>query len=503
MTGNKSIRCGLALVVAVAATAGAGDWPGWRGPAGTGISPDRNLPLRWGTTENVRWRVPVPGPGNSSPIVWGDRVFLTQATAGGARRTLMCWDRVDGKLVWQSDVIYGEKEQTQPNNPYCSATPVTDGERVIASFGSAGLYCYDFTGRQLWYRDFGKMTHMFGNASSVILYGDLCILPFGPDDKARLIAVSKRTGATVWEAEPPQVDPSELQVLREPAGPQEPDRPGVPNSPLRPREPGRPGTPNVPDTPQEPGQPGTPRAPDSPARPLEPDSPGVPRSPDALARPAEPSGPGGPPPTGTWSTPIVVKAGGRDELVMTLPYRLAGYAPQTGNLLWWSKGIGATIYNTPVWDGTAIIAMSSGMGKGSVVAVRPGGRGDVTESHRLWQKDIAKSRTGSGVVCDGYFFAVSDNGVADCTDLRTGQIVWEQALKGSGKNSSWSSLLLADGKIYVPNQAGDVFVFRAGPQFELLATNSVGEPTNASLAASKGELFLRTDRSLWCFTNKP
>jgi outer membrane protein assembly factor BamB len=194
-----------------------------------------------------------------------------------------------------------------------------------------------------------------------------------------------------------------------------------------------------------------------------------------------------------------VKADGHDEIIMAFPYRLAAYDPKTGKLLWLSKGVGATIYNTPAWGEDTVVAMSSGMGRGSIIAVKPGGSGDVTESRRLWQMDIAKSRTGSGIIHEGHFFAVSDNGIADCVDLKTGQTVWEQPLKGSGKSSSWSSLLLADGKIYVPNQSGDVFVLRAGPQFELLATNSVGESTNASLAASDGELLMRTDNSLWCF----
>jgi outer membrane protein assembly factor BamB len=418
-------------------------------------------------------------------------------------------------VLWQSGVMYGEKEQTQPNNPYCSATPAADGERVIASFGSAGLYCYDFTGRELWHRGFGTMNHMFGNASSVILYGDLCLLPFGPDEKARLIAVNKRTGQTVWEGEPPTVDPGEQQSFAGPAvapgslgKPGEPGRPGAPNSPGRPgvpNVPGQPGAPGVPGRPNEPASPGVPRSPGSPGRPNEPGRPGTPDSPDAPGKPMEPGGSGGPPrggnPTGTWSTPIIVKAEGRDEIIMAFPYRLAAYDPKTGTRLWLSKGVGATIYNTPVCGEGIVVAMSSGMGKGSIIAVRPGGRGDVTEGRRLWHMEIARSRTGSGVICQGYFFAVSDNGIADCTDLKTGRTVWEQQLKGpGGKTSSWSSLLLADGKIYVPNQSGDVFVFRAGPRFELLATNSVGESTNASLAASNNELFMRTDRSLWCFT---
>src|ERR1041385_6108805 len=211
------------LAVATALSTTAGNWPGWRGD-GTGISSEKDLPLRWSAKEkeNVRWRVPLPGPGNSSPIVWGDRVFITQAIKSENRRTVMCFDRADGKLLWQEGVTYAEKESTQENNPYCSATPATDGERVVASFGSAGLFCYDFSGKELWHRDFGKMRHMFGNASSPVLLGDLCVFNFGPDEKARLIAVDKRTGETKWEVEPPKVDPSEQRPRGGSGGPRGP-----------------------------------------------------------------------------------------------------------------------------------------------------------------------------------------------------------------------------------------------------------------------------------------
>lgn len=180
-------------------------------------------------TVNVRWRVELPERGNSSQVVWGDRVFVAQAISGEHRRTVMCFARSDGKLLWQSGATYTDYEPTQPNNPYCSATPVTDGRRVIASFGSAGLYCYDIdSGKELWHRDLGKMSHMHGNASSPILFGELCVLNFGPDAKARLVAVNRFTGQIAWEADPPKVDPSERQ-MRGPggfAGPGGPAGPG-------------------------------------------------------------------------------------------------------------------------------------------------------------------------------------------------------------------------------------------------------------------------------------
>src|SRR5829696_8480884 len=168
------MRAGVVLLALLGASAASADnWPGWRGPGGAGVSPEKDLPLKWSATENVRWKVKLPAPGNSTPIIWGDRVFITQASdltlwppkvpenyAGGAsaggyavaeKRSVLCFRRTDGELLWQRDTVYKQPEMTHPTNPFCSASPVTDGERVIASHGSAGLVCYDFEGKQLWH----------------------------------------------------------------------------------------------------------------------------------------------------------------------------------------------------------------------------------------------------------------------------------------------------------------------------------------------------------------
>ena len=136
----------------------------------------------------------------------------------------------------------------------------------------------------------------------------------------------------------------------------------------------------------------------------------------------------------------------------------------------------------------------------SVIAVKAGGNGEIGDTDRLWRIERAKSAIGSGVIYQGHIYNISQDGMAQCLDAKTGKVVWEERLKGPGtRGSSWSSVVLADGKLYIPNQSGDVFVLRASPTYEILATNSVGEATNASLAASNGDLFLRTDKSLWCF----
>lgn len=602
---------GILLTYWTALPAAAENWPAWRGPQGSGASSEKMLPLKWSKSENVRWHVELPGPGNSSPIVWGDRVFVSQEVQDENRRTLMCFDRSNGKLLWQKGVTYTEREPTHDTNPYCAGTPATDGEHIYVCFGSPGVYAYDFDGNEVWHRDLGKLTHIFGTAVSTILVGDLCIVNFGPGENARLVALNKKSGEIVWEVKPPTVDASELV----PAG----GRFGGPGGPgggrggfgperflapqllsqadkdadqkLTPAEfaaladawfdkldvetKGQlsqeqfvAGLEKVIPPPEGFGRRGDDRGDRGdtnrgqarrgggfgPGRFI---GPGLFTALDgnkdssltrdemkatfekwagewdaeksgaitedqlrtglaaALPRPnfgGSGGGPGGPGGGrgpggfagmgGSWSTPIVIRTEGRDELIVSFPGRLVAYDPKSGKELWISKGLGGTIYTTPIWGENSIIATSSGMGGGDALAVRPGGSGDITESQRLWRLERAASQMGSGVIHEGHLFAISQDGIAVCMELKSGKTVWEKRLRGAGsRGSSWSSMLLADGKIYIPNQSGDVFVLAASPQYELLETNSVDESTNASLAASNGELFLRTDDSLWCIAN--
>jgi outer membrane protein assembly factor BamB len=193
----------LTLIGGPVLTAAAGDWPAWRGPSGQGQVADTNVPLTWSDKQNVKWKVPLEHPGNSTPIVWKNRIFLTQANKGGTVRSLLCLARADGKLLWRKDVSYADKERAWNPSWYANASPVTDGQRVVVSFASAGMYCYDLDGNELWERtDLGKWDHAFGSGSSPVLHEDLAILWCGPNEtKGRnyLLAVDKATGKTVWE----------------------------------------------------------------------------------------------------------------------------------------------------------------------------------------------------------------------------------------------------------------------------------------------------------------
>ncbi len=179
----------------------AANWPAWRGAAGDGVTSETELPMKWSATEGVKWKIALPERGNSTPVVWGDRIFVTQNI--GNRRALLCIARADGKTLWERGADWTEKEQTHGTNPFCAASAVTDGERVIAWFGSAGLWCWDFSGKELWHVDLGKQEHIWGYGASPVIHGDLCILNFGPGKRSFIVAVDKRTGKETWRFDVP------------------------------------------------------------------------------------------------------------------------------------------------------------------------------------------------------------------------------------------------------------------------------------------------------------
>ncbi len=195
----------LSCLVAFSATAD--NWPAWRGDiAGSGITKQKNLPTKWSKTENVAWRTELPNRGNSTPVVWGDKVFVTQVVEANDFRSTMCFSLKNGELLWQNGVTFSEEESTHRTNPYCSASPAIDGERVIVTYGSAGVHCYDLDGKDLWKQDLGPQKHTWGNASSPVLFEDLCILYHGPGPHARMVAMDKKTGKIRWDWKEPAWD---------------------------------------------------------------------------------------------------------------------------------------------------------------------------------------------------------------------------------------------------------------------------------------------------------
>ncbi len=204
---SPSVRVVLLVAIALCLDASvpcqAENWPAWRGPLANGECRETAVPLNWSAQSHVKWKIPLPEPGNSTPIVWGDRVFVTQATDKGKQRSLLCINRADGSTRWKKSIAYDKPEPTHDTNPFCAASPVTDGERVIVSYGSAGIASYDFEGNLQWHRDLGASHHIWGTAASPVIAGDLVFLNFGPGERTSLIAFQTHDGSEVWRADQP------------------------------------------------------------------------------------------------------------------------------------------------------------------------------------------------------------------------------------------------------------------------------------------------------------
>ncbi len=195
----------LAWLLLAAAPVAADDWPQFRGPGGLGRSGEKDFPAEWSATKNLRWRLALPGPGNSSPIVSKGKVFVTASESGGRKRTLLCADRADGKLLWSRSVDC-PAEPTHGDNPQCGSTPCADGERVIVWHSSGGLHAYGFDGAPLWSRDLGKFAHMWGYGASPVLHDGRVLLNAGPGARTFLTALDAKTGKTLWQQDEPGGD---------------------------------------------------------------------------------------------------------------------------------------------------------------------------------------------------------------------------------------------------------------------------------------------------------
>jgi outer membrane protein assembly factor BamB len=190
----------IATLLASAASAAEANWPRWRGPQQDGHTAETNLPVKW-SGQDIAWKTQLPGNGQSSPIIWGDRIFLTAALDGGRERLVLCVDRPTGKIVWQHSAWKGEPEPSHNMNGWASASCVTDGEIVVAFFGRGGLHAYEVDGKPLWSRDLGRFESPWGTAACPILVDDLIVQNCDADVDARLIALDKRTGKDVWRTD--------------------------------------------------------------------------------------------------------------------------------------------------------------------------------------------------------------------------------------------------------------------------------------------------------------
>lgn len=383
---------------------GAKYWPRWRGPSGQGYVAPGKYANTWAPNRNVKWRVAVPGAGNSSPIVWGDRIYLTTAQDRGAKLSLLAFDRASGTQLWESVVpTDGMIEHAHQKNGHASATPVTDGRMIFASFGRHGLVGFDMAGKIVWHRQFGPIDNYHGPAGSPVLYKDRIFLyqdhDGTPSQRAFVAAFDARTGKTIWE---------------------------------------------------------TPRS-----------------------------------ETVGWGTPVVINTGTRDELVVNSQRRVAAYDPATGKELWTVRGMTFEVIPTPV-VGEGLVFTSSGRA-GPTLAIRPGGSGDVTATHVVWSTAKGSPFVPSGIVHDGLLYLVNDmQSILTVYEAKTGALVYQGRMGVAQREGFSASPVVVNNELYFTNDDGDTFVVKAGCEFNLLHTNSLGERTLASPALVDGIWYWRT-----------
>ncbi len=387
-------------------------WPRWRGPSGQGLAVGSGYADRWSQTENIAWKVALPGSGNSSPIIWRDRIFLATSYDAGARRSLLCLRRGDGKLLWETFAPPATPERANRKNGHASGTPATDGERIYAYLGNHGLIAVDLDGRQLWHRSLGELNAYHGTACSPLLYKDMVILyqDMLGGTGSFVGAFDKRTGETRWRTS------REARV--------------------------------------------------------------------------------------GWGSPIAIRTERRDELIVSSYKAVHAYDPDTGRELWKCSGNLVEVTPTPV-VGHGLLFCSSGRA-GPTLAIRPGGSGDVTDSHIAWSSPKGSPFIPSPLLYGDYLYMVNDlTGVATGYQAKTGKLLWQGRLVEAQRESFSSSLVGADNKVFITNDLGETFVLQAGPVFQLLHVNRFGERTLASPALVDRHWYFRTERHLWAIGKAP
>jgi len=382
------------------------NWAGWRGPHGDGHSAETGLPVKW-SSSSVVWKTSLKGSGQSSPTIWGNRIFLTTALEQGRKRVVLCLDRYSGKVLWEQLVWTGNPERIHPMNSWASATCATDGRYVFAFFGKGGgLFCYTVDGKPVWEKSLGEFVGPWGTAACPVLVGDLVIQNCDADENAFIAAFDKKTGKEIWN------------IKRD-------DFRG-------------------------------------------------------------------------WSTPVLIHHKDRDELVVNGHTGARAYDPSTGKELWhYPADFGR---GTPtVTPGNGLIHVVEGRTRGTIYAVRPGGSGDISKTHLVWSGPRNGGRDlPSPIVIGKYLLVVRKDGIINGYDSPTGKKLWRVRLNGTYSNSPISY----NGLAFFLNEDGATTVVQPGKKPKIVFLNKldaeVGEVFRASITPSRGQVFIRSNKMLYC-----
>jgi outer membrane protein assembly factor BamB len=410
--------CAIILLAAAARPSLAENWSQFRGQGGNATAANAQTPLNWSATKNIAWKSALPGRGASSPVTWGDRVFLTAYTGFGTDETntsdksklrlhVICVDRRNGEINWDRSIPASEHTQKFSrriqDHGYATNTPVTDGKAVYAFFGVSGVVAYDFDGNQLWQATVGTGTAGFGSASSPVVFENLLLVNASIESKT-VFAFDKKSGREVWKI--PEIN----------------------------------------------------RA---------------------------------------WTTPCVAAVGdGTSELIINQKDVIYGFDPKTGKRLWSCDAIDDYIVPVPISHDGIVYCLGGRTNR--CVAIKLGGRGDVTESHKLWQVNVGANVT-SPIYYDGHLYWASDKAVANCLNAKTGESVYRKRLETRAR--IYASIIRAGERLYVTTRDQGVVVLAAKPEYKQLAVNTIETDEsmlNASPAVIGNQLLLRTDSFLYC-----
>ena len=472
LLGAMLLLC--ATTAPAAAASATQNWPQWRGPLGTGIAPNAEPPVSWSETENIKWKVKIPGLGTSTPVIWENQVFVLTAIAtgkkielpaepaatpppaadvsaggpperrkggpdgpgpggpgrsgkrggGGGMRAerpteveqfvILCLDRQTGKVLWQETAREEVPHEAhhRSDGSFASCSPLTDGKHVFAYFGSRGLYCYDMAGKLQWSQDFGDMRIVmsFGEGSSPALYQDTLFVNWDHEGESFIIALDKNTGKTLWKN----------------------------------------------------------------------------------ARDEKTS----------WSTPLVVEQDGKPQVIVCATGKIRSYEPATGKVIWECAGLTRNVIPSPV-IGNGMVYATSGYQGNALLAIRLDRTGDLTGTDAIaWSVKKGTPYVPSPLLYnDRLYFFSGNNAMLSCFDAKSGRALIDaeriEALQGV-----YASPVGADGRVYVVGRNGTTVVLKSSDKLEVLATNRLEEKTDASPALAGKDLFLRGREYLYCITAK-
>jgi outer membrane protein assembly factor BamB len=447
MLMRRVLWAGLLLSIGLLEVAGAADfaaeraanWHQWRGPDATGYSPAADPPLVWDETKNVKWKFAIPGHGKSTPIIWGQRVFLITAVDTGKvvegttkpedqperpfgikfpttlfRFVVLCLDRDSGQVLWERTATEElPHEGHHGDNSHASASPTIDGQYLYVSFGSRGVYCYDLEGELKWKRKLDNVSTRlsFGEASSPVIAGGAVVLNRDNETKSEILAMDARTGDVLWQ---------------------------------------------------------------------------VPR--DEIS---------------AWATPLVVEAGGRTQVITSASNRVRSYDLTSGKILWECGGQVSNVTPSPIRFGDRVICMSGYKGSSALAMPLAAEGDITDTDQVAWRYGRDTPYVPSPLLAgDLLFFNKSNSAVWTCLEAKTGKPLLEGA-RLPGLSNIYASPVGAGERVYVTGRDGTTLVLNRSPTLELLATNKLDEAIDASPALSGKQLFLRGRRNLYCLEEQP